>query len=78
MPTLTFCLNLQVVQLQQSLQIAQLEFETRTVQLHSLKQRADEADQRAQVGGPGWGEARAAADVVWCRVYIVVVVARFV
>lgn len=41
---------MQVVQLQQSLQIAQLEFETRTVQLHSLKQRADEADQRAQVG----------------------------
>ncbi|KAI7842900.1 hypothetical protein COHA_003412 [Chlorella ohadii] len=41
-------LELEVVQLQQSLQIAQLEFETRTVQLHSLKQRADEADQRAQ------------------------------
>lgn len=42
-------LELEVVQLQQSLQIAQLEFETRTVQLHSLKQRADDAEQRAQV-----------------------------
>lgn len=42
-------LELEVVQLQQSLQIAQLEFETRTVQLHSLKQRADEAEQRLQV-----------------------------
>lgn len=44
------CLELEVVQLQQSLQIAQLEFEARTVQLHSLKQRADDAEQRAQVG----------------------------
>ncbi|EFN58173.1 hypothetical protein CHLNCDRAFT_141998 [Chlorella variabilis] len=42
------CLELEVVQLQQSLQIAQLEFEARTVQLHSLKQRADDAEQRAQ------------------------------
>lgn len=42
-------LELEVVQLQQGLQIAQLEFETRSAQLHSLKQRADEAEQRAQV-----------------------------
>ncbi|KAL4443463.1 hypothetical protein ABPG75_011200 [Micractinium tetrahymenae] len=41
-------LELEVVQLQQSLQIAQLEFETRSAQLHALKQRADEAEQRVQ------------------------------
>ncbi|KAL4422232.1 hypothetical protein ABPG77_009707 [Micractinium sp. CCAP 211/92] len=41
-------LELEVVQLQQSLQIAQLEFETRSAQLYSLKQRAEEAEQRAQ------------------------------
>jgi hypothetical protein len=40
-------LELEVVQLQQSLQIAQLEFEARTVQLLSLKQRAEQAEQRA-------------------------------
>lgn len=40
-------LELEVVQLQQSLQIAQLEFEARTVQLLSLKQRAERAEQLA-------------------------------
>ncbi|PSC72458.1 flagellar associated isoform B [Micractinium conductrix] len=49
-------LELEVVQLQQSLQIVQLEYETRTVQLHSLKQRADDAEQRAQAA-----EGRAAS-----------------
>ena len=51
-------LELEVVQLQQSLQIAALEFESRTVQLQSLKQRADDAEQRAQVRravGMRWG-----------------------
>lgn len=66
-------LELEVVQLQQSLQIAQLEFETRSAQLHSLKQRADEAEQRAQVrlggcrGGTGMpgGLPCLACLVVW-------------
>lgn len=43
-------LELEVVQLQQSLQIAQLDYETHTVQLQSLAQRVQEAECRAQVG----------------------------
>jgi hypothetical protein len=42
-------LELEVVQLQQSLQIAQLDFEARSVQLHRLKQRAESGEERAQV-----------------------------
>ncbi|KAL4858591.1 Glutathione S-transferase P [Chlorella vulgaris] len=41
-------LELEVVQLQQSLQIAQLDFEARSVQLHRLKQRAESGEERAQ------------------------------
>jgi hypothetical protein len=43
-------LELEVVQLQQSLQIAQLEFETRAAHTRALAQRAEQAEQRAQVG----------------------------
>ncbi len=61
-------LELEVVQLQQSLQIAQLEFETRSAQLYSLKQRAEEAEQRAQVRarGGGWRSLQACEAFCGC------------